>query len=545
MEGVALADDHDIVIAGGTLIDGTGAPGARMEVCIDGDKVTALQPPGEMAGSLVLDASGCVVSPGFIDIHTHSDLSLISCPRAESKIRQGVTTEVVGNCGTSAAPAVGPARAVIQEIADSYEVTVDWSSLEEYFLRLAKSQISVNVASLVGAEIVRLAVLGSDDVKPSNEELVRMKELVTKGMRDGAYGLSSGLIYAPGCYASTEELVALAAEVAPFEGVYASHIRGEGRTLLSAVEEAITVGRKARVRVQISHHKAVGPRNWGLVKESLRVIEAARVEGVDVAVDVYPYKASCTNLYAVLPPWVQNGGRDAILKRLKEEDVRERIKREFKELNESWENTVAEDGWDNIEVSGFKNPANKSLEHKRLSEIADLRGELPDDVVLDLISEEGFDLMAVFHEIDADDVAYVISHPLASIASDGEVGAAGGPSGGTAVHPRAFGTFPRAIREYALDGSVVSLQEMIRKMTSMPAARIGIVDRGVLAPGMKADVTIFDPVTIRDTATYERPSQYAHGIVHVLVNGALTIENAEHTGMLEGRILRKPPPGSR
>ena len=514
-------------------------------MCIDGDTVTALQPPGKMTGSITIDASGRVVSPGFIDIHTHSDLSLISCPRAESKIRQGVTTEVVGNCGTSAAPAVGPAKSAIQDIADSYDVTVDWSRLEDYFLRLGRSRVSVNVASLVGAEIVRMAVLGSDDVKPNNEELARMTELVTEAMLDGAYGLSSGLIYAPGCYASTEELVALATEAAPFEGVYASHIRGEGRTLLSAVEEAITIGRKARVSVQISHHKAVGPRNCGLVRESLRMIEAAREEGVDVAVDVYPYKASCTNLYAVLPPWVQDGGRDVILERLKEADVRERIKDEFREINTSWENTVAEDGWDNIEVSGFKSPDNKSLEHKRLSEIADIRGSLPDDVALELISEEGFDLMAVFHEINAEDVAHVISHPLASIASDGEVGAADGPCGGTAAHPRAFGTFPRAIREYALDGGIVPLQEMIRKMTSMPAARMGFVDRGVLAPGMKADVTVFDPVTIRDTATYEKPDQYAEGIVHVLVNGALTIEDGEHTGMLEGRILRKALPSRR
>ncbi|UCE80355.1 MAG: D-aminoacylase [Methanobacteriota archaeon] len=537
-----MADDCAILVTGGTLIDGTGSPGVAMEIAIDGSQITGLHPPGEMSGSAIIDAQGGVVCPGFVDIHTHSDLSLLAFPTADSKVRQGVTTEIVGNCGSSAGPAIGAARSMLDDMAELYGISVDWTSLDEYLSRLSDAKTSVNVASLVGAESVRTSVLGEADVKPSKDELLMMKNLVSEAMTNGAYGLSSGLIYAPGCFASTDELIALADSVSPFDGVYASHIRGEGRTLLKAVEEAICIGKSACVKVQISHHKVIGFRNWGLVEQSLQLIQNANDAGTDVAFDVYPYTASCTNLYAVLPPWVQDGGRAIMINRLRQEDVRKRIKHDFKNLDTSWENTVAEDGWENIEVSGFTKPDNRMLEHRRMTEIGMLRGVDPADAALDILLEEGFDLMGIFHEIDDDDVMRVISHPLAIVASDGETETSNGPCRGTATHPRAYGTFPRAIREYALNRNVVSLEEMIRKMTYAPADRIGLVGRGRLARGMMADIVVFDREEIRATSTYEKPNQYAKGIKHVIVNGSPTISDGEHTGERAGTVLRKTRP---
>lgn len=535
-----MTDNDTYLIIGGTLIDGAGMPGVRMDVAIKGDKISGIHAPETASASTVLDVVGHVICPGFIDIHTHSDLSLLSCPQAESKIRQGVTTEVVGNCGSSAAPLHGAAVNAAKELARPYGVEIDWTRFDDYLRRLSSNGVSVNVASLVGADTIRMCVLGADDVTPDAEEMERMKSLVSEAMDEGAFGLSSGLIYAPGCYATTEELISLAEVVAPFHGIYASHIRGEGATLLKAVDEAILIGRSAGVRVQISHHKAIGPRNWGLVNESMKMIEAARESGVDVAFDVYPYTASCTSLHAILPPWVQDGGHKAILANISDVAIRQRIKEEFKDLLDTlWENTVAEDGWENIAVNGFKREENKRFEHMRMSEIAAARGADPADVAMDLLIEEGFDLTGIFYEISDDDVSRVIAHPLSSVASDGEVSACSGPCSGTAVHPRAFGTFPRAIREYSIRKGVVPLEEMIRKMTSSPADRMGIADRGRIAEGMKADIVVFDNEEICDTATFENPSQYAKGITHVFVNGVLTIRDGEHTGERAGAVLRK------
>ena len=528
-----------ILISGGMLVDGTASPAVRMDVAIEGDSIDDLRPRIESSATFEIDASGCIVCPGFIDIHTHSDLSLLSWPQADNKVRQGVTTEVVGNCGGSAAPALGDSRTLIEDMAKLYDVTVDWVRFDEYLSRMRNARTSVNVASLVGAETVRTAVLGTKNVQPGREDLVLMRDLVVESMEAGAFGLSSGLIYAPGCYASTEELSNLADAAGQHGGIYTSHIRGEGRTLLEAIGEAMQIGREAGVKVQISHHKVVGRRNWGLVKDSLAMIQNARNEGVDVAFDVYPYTASCTNLYAILPPWVQDGGREAILRRLRNDDVRDRMKRDFANADTEWENTIAEDGWEAIEVSGFMIPGNKNLEHKRMSEIGRLRGVDPADAAFDLILEEGFDLVAVFHEISGDDVARVVSHPLAIIASDGEVSPPCSPACGTAAHPRAFGTFPRAIREYALDGGVAPLEEMIRKMTSAPAERMGLADRGRVAVGMKADIVVFDPMEIKDLATFELVNQYPKGISHVIVNGVPTVQNGEHTGERAGEVLRK------
>lgn len=532
---------HNILISGGTVVDGTGVPGRRLDLAVDGTKIAGLYKEADQRASLVIDAEGMVVCPGFIDIHTHSDLTLFCNPMAESKIMQGVTTELIGNCGTSPMPAVGNAREALSDYAKDMDVEIDWATLDEYFLRLHNMRTSVNVAALVGAETVRRAVLGADDVRPSEGQLKLMKNLVAESMLQGAYGLSSGLIYAPGCYASTDELVALASVSASFGGMYASHIRGESSTLVRSVEEAIRIGREAHVRVEISHHKACGKRNWGTVKRTLAMIESARSEGVDVAFDVYPYTAACTSLDSVLPPWAHAGGPIKEIARLKDPETRERLKREVNTLTDDWEASAAEDGWENIVVIGFKKPENKRFENRSVADIAKTLQKDPTDTAFDLIIDEGVQLFAIYHDINEDDVFTVMCHPLGSIGSDGESVCPYGPLAQSTVHPRSYGTFPRVIREYAIDRKAFPLEEAIRKMTSWPAERIGITDRGVLAKGLAADIVVFDPAKIRDKATFENAHQFPEGITTVIVNGSVTVADGKHTKERAGLVLRHRP----
>lgn len=532
---------HDILIHGGLVIDGTGAPAARLDVAIDGARIAGLRKRSEARAALKVDAKGMVVCPGFVDIHTHSDLHLLSNPLAESKIRQGVTTELLGNCGGSAAPLIGRAREALADYARHLGVEVDWTSMDEYLLRLANLRTSVNVATLVGAETLRLGIVGPNNVPASEDQLAQMNGLLGESMLQGAFGVSSGLIYAPGCYASTEELISLASTSAVMGGFYASHIRGEGRPLVGAVREAIRIGREARSRVQISHHKACGKPNWGLVNTTLKLIEEARAEGVDVAVDVYPYTASSTTLDTILPPWAREGGREATIARLRSAEAREKIKAELPVPTDTWENVVADDGWENIVVTGFRLEKNRKFENRSVAGIAKELGRGNADTAFDLLIEENLGLWAVFHEMSEDDVKKVIGSPLAAIGSDGEAEAPYGPTAECTTHPRSYGTFPRVIRRYALDMNLVTLEEVVRRMTSWPAWRIGLQDRGLVRKGMAADVVVFDPDRIRDLATYEDSHRYPEGIEHVIVNGVVTIQHGEHTRERAGLVLRHTP----
>jgi len=532
---------HDIIIRGGVLIDGTGAPGVRRDVAVDGTKIGGVYKEGEGEAAMTIDVDGMVVCPGFVDIHTHSDLSLLAVPLAESKVRQGVTTELVGNCGGSAAPLVGQARDAIKEAAQQACVEANWTTVEEYLLRFADIKTSVNVGTLVGAETLRVATVGYGDSSASEEQLRQMNGLLAQAMLEGAFGVSSGLIYAPGCYATTEELISLASTAASLGGFYATHLRNEGHGLVGAVGEAIRIGEESRCRVQISHHKACGKRNWGLVKTTLKMIDEARTRGVDVAVDVYPYTASSTYLEAILPPWAREGGTESTIARLKDAETQARIRAEFKDPNTPWENTVFEDGWDDIVLCGFSETRNKHLENRSVADIARELGKEPDEAALDILIDERLRVGAVFHEMSDDDVVTVIRHPVSCIASDGESEAPYGPTGSAPTHPRSYGTFPRAIRRYALNLKAVPLEEMIRKMTSMPAARMGLRERGRIANGMAADIVVFDPERIRDNATFADSHLYAEGIVHVLVNGSLTVSAGEHTKERAGQVLRHVP----
>ena len=532
---------HTVLIRNGRVIDGSGAPGASLDVAIDGARVSSVHAQTEGDASRVVDAEGMVVCPGFIDIHSHSELALLANPRAESKIMQGVTSEIVGNCGSSPAPLLGQAREETLRLASKLHIDIDWSSLDEYFARLSTCGISVNVATLTGAETLRRCVIGAGNVKAEANHLNRMNRLLADSMLQGAYGLSSGLIYAPGCYASTEELISLASTSASFGGIYASHIRGEGTTVIQAVEEAIRIGREARVRVQVSHHKVEGRSSWGRANETIQLIEAARKEGVDIAFDAHPYTASSTSFDTILPPWAREGGREEVKARLKDPTTRRRIKESIGKHTTEWEDNIAECGWDNTNVIGFTLEANRRLENLSVAEIAGILGKTAADAAFDLLIEEDLQLDVVFHDILEADVEAVVRNPLASIGSDGSAESPTGPMGQYAVHPRAYGTFPRVIRRFALEKGLFSLEEAIRKMTSWPAERMGLKDRGVLASGFAADIVIFDPDTIRDTATFESPQSFPEGIRTVIVNGVITVDDGEHTGARAGQVLRHKP----
>ncbi|HEX9907736.1 MAG TPA: D-aminoacylase [Thermoplasmata archaeon] len=529
---------HSIVITGGTLFDGTGDPAKPVDLTIDGSRISGIKKRGDARGSINIDASDMIVCPGFVDIHTHSDISLLGNPQAHSKIMQGVTTELVGNCGSSAAPLGGTAKDSFLDYARELCIDINWTSMDEYLLRLQDLRVSVNVATLVGAETVRRCVIGEADRKADFEELQAMKRLVAESMLQGAFGLSSGLIYAPGMYASTEELIELAGVASSLGGFYASHIRGEGRTLEEAVSEAIRIGRESNIRVEISHHKACGRPNWGKVKRTIQMIDTARTEGIDVGFDVYPYTASCTSLDTILPPWAREGGKEDIMRRIRDPELRRRIVSELEIPSEDWENSVPDTGWENIVAIDIKKGENKRYDNRPISEIARMMGKEPAEAAMDLMADEQLTVSAVFHDMTEEDVETVLSHPLSCIGSDGSSVSPYGPMGESGLHPRSYGTFPRVLREYVLGKKIVSMEEAVRKMTSLPAQRIGLSDRGLLAKGMAADVVVLDPAAIKDNATYSSPHQLPEGVRYVLVNGIMTVDDGKHTKERAGQVLR-------
>jgi N-acyl-D-amino-acid deacylase len=533
----------DLKIEGGLVIDGTGAAGGRSDVGIRDERIVALgNLEREPAGSR-LQASGKVVAPGFIDVHSHSDWRLWANRRAESKVRQGVTTEVVGNCGFSPAPATTEFLDDLRGFALHVPRGMDfrWRSVGEYFRALDGDGLAVNVIQLVGHGTLRVATMGFARREPTAAELARMQALLGQAIEDGAWGLSTGLIYAPGSYARTEEIVQVAGAAARRRGLYASHIRGEGATLLAAVEEAIQVGREAELPVQVSHLKAAGRPNWGKVAAALALVDAARAEGVDVMADVYPYTASSTTLRTLLPDWALEGGLPAMAARLGDPAVRERIRGEL-EAPVTGGSLLDRIGWENIMVSYA--PSRKDAEGMRLSELGAARGLDPLDAALELIAgDEGKAYMILF-QLDEADLRRALGHPHVMIGSDGSALAPYGELGVGKPHPRSYGTFPRVLGEYAREQRVLSLSQAVHKMTGLPARRLGLPDRGVVRVGARADLVVFDPRSVGDLATYEDPHRYPAGIENVLVNGRFVIKNGEHTGSLPGRVLPSPWRGS-
>lgn len=534
----APRDGFDIVIVNGHIIDGTGSPWYSGDIGIRGGKIAAIGNLGEAARTRTIDAQGKVVAPGFIDMLGQSELTILVDPRVPSKIYQGITTEVTGE-GASAAPLND---AIIQSDRGGYEhyhITPDWRTLGQYFARLEKQGIGINLASYVGATQVRRMVLGDDDKQPTPEQLEQMKELVRQAMRDGAVGVSTSLEYAPAPYAKTEELIALASEASKLGGIYATHMRNESDAVLPAIDEALRIGREAHIPVEIWHIKVAGKENWGRMPEVVAKIDRARAQGADITADTYAYTAWFNSLSAFIPQWAHDGGDAKLIERLKDPASRSRIRKEMMTPSQEWDNEWQEiPGPESVLIGVVQNPQLLPLQGKTLADIAKTWNKNPMDALFDLlIQDKAFTEVAVFG-MSEPDVVLALQQPWVSIDNDSSGTSPEGILGQEHPHPRAYGTFPRILRKYVREEKKLSLEEAIRKFSALPAQRMRFTDRGVLKAGMWADAVIFDPATIRDLATFDNPNQLSQGMDYVLVNGVPVIEQGKMTGVKPGMVLR-------
>ncbi len=532
----------DLVIKNGIVIDGTFAPSFQADIGIRNGIIIQIGAISSNSGHNSINAKNLVISPGFIDVHSHSDFSLLINPKAESKVRQGVTTEVIGNCGFSAAPISEKGKEEYEKtlsILEGYGIDWDWYTMKEYLERLERLGIAINVVPLVGHSNIRASVLGFENRKPSSKEMQEMKSMVAQAMMDGAFGLSSGLIYPPGCYGDTKELIELCKIVTRFGGIYTSHIRGESDTLFNAINEAIRIGEVAHIPVEISHLKLEGETNWGKAEELLNIINDARKKGIDISGDVYPYTAGSFKLSAMLPPWVSEKGIKNLIKNLQSLDIRRRIKTEMIEGRVDWSSPFKVVGWDKTIVSYCKKLENKEFEGKTIAEIAKAKLQDPFDFVFGLLIDEEAKVMVIRFSMHEQDVRVIIKSKDTMIGSDGRSIAPYGSSSSGKPHPRFYGTFPRVLKKYVKEDKILTMEEAIRKMTSLPAKKFDLKDRGVIKSGAYADIVIFDPNQIEDKATFMNPHQYPKGVEYVIVNGDLVIEQTEHTGNLAGTVLRK------
>ncbi|HUG54894.1 MAG TPA: D-aminoacylase [Vicinamibacteria bacterium] len=528
----------DLVIANGRVVDGTGAPWFRADVGIVGDRVAAIGSLAQARASRRIDARDHVVAPGFIDMLGHSEMTLLADNRAESKVRQGITSEVTGE-GGSAAPVSEATLEDARPWLEQHGIVVDWTDFRVYFDRLRAARPAINLGSFVGAAQVRQVVLGSDDVAPDAGQLRRMEELVEAAMRQGALGLSTSLIYPPGSYAKTPELIALARVAARHGGIYATHMRDEADGILGALEEAITISREAHIPVEIWHLKVAGRRNWGRMKEVVARIERARAEGLDITADMYPYVASGNGLDATVPQWAQAGGVEAMIRRFHEPTLRARILREIREGHGGeWEGWKARPPEDILIVSVLA-PALQKWTGKRLTQVASEMGKSPEEALIDLVEADRANVFVARFSMNEDDLQYGLRRPWVAIDLDAGAFSLDGPFGGRKHHPRALGSMPRVLGHYARDLGLFPLEEAVRKMTSLPARRVGLFDRGLLRPGMAADVAVFDPARIRDRATFEEPGVYAEGVEYVIVNGRVVLDDGRMTDERPGRPLTR------
>jgi len=497
----------DVLIKNARIIDGAGTPWYFGDIAIAGQEIVGI---GRLSGNAirVIDAMGKVVSPGFIDAHSHSDWVLLKDNFAESKVRQGVTTEVIGQCGTSAAP---------REIGEDKQS--GFSTMAEYFGELEEHAMAINLVPLVGHGNIRQLVMGYADRPAKDYEIAEMSRILKSALVEGAHGLTTGLIYPPGSFATNQEIISLAHVVASEGGLYATHMRDEGAGLLASVSESIAVAEAARIPLHISHHKVCGENNWGLVRQSLALIDQKRGEGLDITLDQYPYTATSTGLKVVVPLWAHEGGLDALLKRLQVAETRQLIRSQILEK---------ERRWDLIMVNG-----------ESIEQISVRRGQEPVDSCLDLLVHDKCETNMVRFAMCESDVEFVLKHPAVMVGSDASARAVHGPLSEGTPHPRAYGTFPRVLSTYVRERKLLSLEEAIRKMTGFPAARFQLWNRGLLRPGFKADLVMFDPDKVADVATYAKPHAYPKGIEIVMVNGRVVVEAQEHLGTLPGQVLRK------
>ena len=530
--------EHDVILRNGLLIDGSGTAGYVGDLGIDGDRIAAIGDLGRAVGSAEIDVGGLVVAPGFINMLS-STTGLTVDGRSESDVRQGVTLAVFGE-GDTRGPLTPEMKALAVRQQGEFAYDITWTTLAEFLEHLEDRGISTNVASLIGATTVRIHEVGFDDRPPIDEELDRMRGLVRDAMEDGALGLGSALIYAPGFYAQTAELIELAKVAAEYDGIYISHIRNESNALLEAVDELLTIAREADIRAEIYHLKAAGQANWDKLDQVIERVETARAEGLVITANMYTYTAGSTGLDAAMPPWVQEGGYDAWAERLQNPIIRDRLRREMATPTTDWENLQLAAGGEGTLLVGFQNPELRAYTGKTLADVAALRGTSIQDTAMDLVVEDGSRVQVVYFLMSEENVQRQIALPWMSFGSDASSVASEGVVLNYSVHPRTYGNFARLLGQYVRDQQVIPLEEAVRQLTSLPAGNLRIRDRGRLELGYFADVVAFDPQTVQDHATYEEPHQYSTGVYHVWVNGTQVLQDGEHTGASPGRVVRGP-----
>lgn len=536
----ALAVEYDVILRGGTIYDGSGRAPFVGDLALKGDRIAAIGDLSASRAKTEIRAAGLAVAPGFINMMCWGNESLIEDGRSQGDIRQGVTLEVMGE-GESMGPLNERMKKEMLRQQGDIKYPIAWNTLGEYLGYLERRGVSPNVASFLGAATPRVYVIGRDDRAPSADELKRMQDVVRHAMKEGAVGLASALVYPPGCFAKKQELVALCKAVAEYDGLYISHLRSEGTELVESVEELLAIAREARIRAEIYHLKTAGRENWPKMSQVIAMVEKARSEGLQITADVYTYAASSTGLNSTMPPWVQDGGFEASLRRLKDPATRKRIAREMRESRTGWENMYLQAGSpDKILLVGFKNPALKPLTGKTLGEIARMRGTSPEETVMDLIVEDRSSISTVYFSQSEENLRRKIALAWVSFCSDSPSLAPEGIFLKSSVHPRAYGSFARLLAKFVREEKLIPLEQAIRKLAALPAENLKLDRRGRLEKQFFADVVVFDPAKIQDHATYEKPHQYATGMVHVFVNGVQVLKDGDHTGAKPGRFVRGP-----
>ena len=532
--------EFDVVIKGGTVYDGSGGTAKQVDVAIRGDRIAGLGDFKTAKARTIIDAHGLAVAPGFINMLSWSNESLIQDGRSQSEIRQGVTTEIMGE-GESMGPVNDRVREHMLREQKDIKYEIKWNTLADYLRYLETRGVSCNVASFIGATTIRENVIGFEDKQPTPEQLEQMRELVRREMEAGVLGIGTSLIYPPAFYAKTEELIELCKVAAKYQGKYISHMRSEGNRLLEALDELIRISREAGIPAEVYHIKAAGQQNWGKIDQLLSRIEAAQKEGLKITADMYTYTAAGTGLDACLPPWTEDGGYPALFKRLRDPETRAKIAAQVKVNSDDWENLyLAAGSPDRIITVGFKSEKLKPLTGKTVAEIAKMRGKDPIETIMDLIAEDESRIDSIYFLMSEENVKKEIAKPWISFGSDEASQAPEGVFLKSNPHPRAYGNFARVLGKYARDEKVITLSEGIRRMSTLPATNLGLDHRGSLKEGMFADVVVFDPATIADRATFEKPHQYAVGMKQVFVNGVHVLKDGEHTGAKPGRALWGP-----
>ena len=525
----------ELLIKNAEIIDGTGTPGFIADVGIADQHIVRIATNIFQEANQTIVADGFTLTPGFIDPHMHSDLTVFNNRGADSSVHQGVTTEIIGNCGMSAAPLSAGSIGDLKALSIGIEIEYNWNSMAEYLERLEKPGIAVNMATLLGHSAVRSFVMAYENRKPTPEQQLEMENLVEEVMEEGACGLSSGLFYPPGLYADTNEVIGLAKAAAKHGGIYASHIRNESEQVLAAVEEAIEIGIQAEIQVEYSHVKICGFRNWKMIDELIQLIESDRAKEVQLGCDLYPYTASSTFLSTTLPYWAQEGGGKVIAKRMLDEDTRDRIRRDWQQNRSEWDNRNGVQDWNNIIITDCL--SRPDIAGKSIAEIAVQEKKNPLEVNMDLISLDEAQALAIFFDQNEENIIRLMKLPCVIIGSDSTGVRRDDMLGRCSPHPRCYGTFPRILGRYVREKKVLSLPEAIKKMTSQTATRYHLTDRGVIREGAWADIVLFDAQVVTDKATFIQPNQYPEGISHVIVNGRLVLKQGKHTGALPGHVL--------